>query len=91
MSSGRTQYRVWYSSVTFNSGKWTIYLDIALLVFLEDEESSEEENRRSEENVMFKNRATEGAFRILVRRHLNCNDEKFRPKIVFKLGLPVLF
>ncbi|KAL4132684.1 hypothetical protein QTP88_009802 [Uroleucon formosanum] len=63
-------------------------LDIALLVFLDDEESSEDENNRLEESVMFKNRETEGAFQILVRRHLQCNDEKFRQ--YFRLT-PVLF
>ncbi|XP_050520804.1 uncharacterized protein LOC126894103 [Daktulosphaira vitifoliae] len=63
-------------------------LDIALLVCLDDEESSEDENNRLEESVMFKNRETEGAFQILVRRHLQCNDEKFRQ--YFRLT-PVLF
>lgn len=63
-------------------------LDVALFVFLEDEESSEDEKNRSEESVMFKNCTTEGAFQILVRRHLHCNDEKFRQ--YFRLT-PVLF
>ncbi|GFX64649.1 DDE Tnp4 domain-containing protein [Trichonephila clavipes] len=52
-------------------------LDVALLLYLEDEQSSEEENR-SEESELFKNRSSEGAFQILVFRHLHCNDEKFR-------------
>ncbi|GFS99817.1 DDE Tnp4 domain-containing protein [Trichonephila clavipes] len=35
---------------------------------LEDEQSSKEENNRSEENELFKNRSSEGAFQILVRQ-----------------------
>ncbi|GFY29166.1 hypothetical protein TNCV_4722941 [Trichonephila clavipes] len=62
-------------------------LDVALLLYLEDEQSSEEENR-SEESELFKNRSSEGAFQILVCRHLHCNDEKFRQ--YFRLT-PVLF
>lgn len=53
-------------------------LDLAILVYLEDEESSEDENHRLEESALFKNRVTEGAFQILVCRHLHFNDEKFR-------------
>ncbi|GFY59155.1 DDE Tnp4 domain-containing protein [Trichonephila inaurata madagascariensis] len=62
-------------------------LDVALVMYLEDEQSSEEESR-SEESELFKNRSSEGAFEILVRRHLHCNDEKFRQ--YFRLT-PVLF
>ncbi|GFX07295.1 protein ALP1-like [Trichonephila clavipes] len=62
-------------------------LDVALLLYLEDEQSSSEENR-SEESELFKNRSSEGAFQILVCRHLHCNDEKFRQ--YFRLT-PVLF
>ncbi|GFU02559.1 DDE Tnp4 domain-containing protein [Trichonephila clavipes] len=60
---------------------------VALLLYLEDEQSSEEENR-SEESELFQNRSSEGAFQILVCRHLPCNDEKFRQ--YFRLT-PVLF
>jgi len=52
-------------------------LDIALLVYLNDEESSKDEKNRLEESVMFKNHDTEGAFQILVRHHLHFNAEKF--------------
>ncbi|GFU22943.1 uncharacterized protein TNCV_3946281 [Trichonephila clavipes] len=61
-------------------------LDVALLLYLEDEQSSEE--NRSEESELFKNRSSEGTFQILVCRHLHCNDEKFRQ--YFRLT-PVLF
>jgi len=40
--------------------------------YLNDEESSEDEKNRLEVSAMFKNRGTEGAFQILVRRHLRC-------------------
>ncbi|GFR15264.1 hypothetical protein TNCT_82001 [Trichonephila clavata] len=40
-------------------------LDIALIMYLEDEQLSEEESR-SEESELFKNRPSEGAFQILV-------------------------
>lgn len=63
-------------------------LDLALLVYLEDEQSSEDENNRMEESDLYKSRTTEGVFEILVRRHLYCNDEKFRE--YFRLT-PVLF
>ncbi|GFY79114.1 hypothetical protein TNIN_209171 [Trichonephila inaurata madagascariensis] len=56
-------------------------LDVALVMYLEDEQSSEE-------SELFKNRSSEGAFQILVHRHLHCNDEKFRQ--YFRLT-PVLF
>ncbi|GFU65351.1 uncharacterized protein TNCV_2836611 [Trichonephila clavipes] len=62
-------------------------LDVALLLYLEDEQSSSEENH-SEESELFKNRSSEGVFQILVCRHLHCNDEKFRQ--YFRLT-PVLF
>ncbi|GFY60565.1 hypothetical protein TNIN_231141 [Trichonephila inaurata madagascariensis] len=52
-------------------------LDVALVMYLEDEQSSEEESR-SEESELFKNRSSEGVFQILVCRHLHCNDEEFR-------------
>ncbi|GFR15942.1 DDE Tnp4 domain-containing protein [Trichonephila clavata] len=52
-------------------------LDVALIMYLEDEQSSEEESR-SEESELFTNRPSEGYFQILVRSHLHCNDEKFR-------------
>ncbi|GFR17140.1 hypothetical protein TNCT_460491 [Trichonephila clavata] len=63
-------------------------LDVALLIYLEDEQPSEEESNRSEENELFKNRSSEGAFEILVRRHLHYNEEKLRQ--YFRLT-PVLF
>ena len=63
-------------------------LDLALLIFLEDEESSEDEKKRLEASDIFKRRATEGAYEILVCRHLHCNEEKFRE--YFRLT-PVLF
>ncbi|VVC46182.1 Hypothetical protein CINCED_3A008225 [Cinara cedri] len=53
-------------------------LEIASLIYLDDEESSEDKKNHLEESVMFKKRKTEGLFQILVRRHLHCNDEKFR-------------
>ncbi|GFR02965.1 hypothetical protein TNCT_140601 [Trichonephila clavata] len=56
-------------------------LDVALLIYFEDEQSSEEENK------LFKNRSSEGAFEILVR-HLNWNEEKFRQYFCLR---PVLF
>ncbi|GFY43770.1 hypothetical protein TNIN_192621 [Trichonephila inaurata madagascariensis] len=62
-------------------------LDVALVMYLEDEQSSEEESR-SEESELFKNRSSAGAFQILVHRHFQCNDEKFRQ--YFRLT-PVLF
>ncbi|GFY37600.1 hypothetical protein TNIN_414991 [Trichonephila inaurata madagascariensis] len=55
-------------------------LDVALVMSLEDEQSSEE-------SELFKNRSSEGAFQILVRRHLHCNDEKFRQYFRLKLVL----
>ncbi|GFV81209.1 uncharacterized protein TNCV_4772371 [Trichonephila clavipes] len=61
-------------------------LDVALILYLEDKQSSSEENL-SEESELFKNRSSEGAFQILVRRHLHCNDKKFK---YFRLT-PVLF
>ncbi|GFY40447.1 hypothetical protein TNIN_189431 [Trichonephila inaurata madagascariensis] len=60
-------------------------LDVALVMYLEDEHSSEES--RSEESKLFKNRS-EGAFQILVRLHLHGNDEKFRQYFCLT---PVLF
>lgn len=53
-------------------------LDLALLIYLEDDLSSEEENSRIAEDDLFKFRDTEGAFEILVRRHLLSNEDKFR-------------
>jgi hypothetical protein len=50
-------------------------LDLTVLICLEDEESSEEESKESD---IFKSRATEGAYEILIRHHLHCNEEKFR-------------
>lgn len=44
--------------------------------------------KRSKESEIFRNRATEGAFKILVRRHLHCNEERF--KQYFRLT-PALF
>lgn len=50
-------------------------LDVTLLVYWEDEESSEDEEKdRLDESGMFKNRITGCAFQILTRRHLHCND-----------------
>ena len=63
-------------------------LDLATIIFLEDEESSEDENFRSKESEMFKSRYEEGAFFNLVRRHLYSNDEKFRQYFRFT---PLLF
>lgn len=63
-------------------------LDLALLIFLEDEQSSEDDTERLEASDIFKRRATEGAYEILVRRHLHYNEDKFRE--YFRLT-PVLF
>ena len=52
-------------------------LDLALLIYLEDE-LSEEENSRMAEDDLFKSRGTEGAFEILIRLRLLTNEEKFR-------------
>lgn len=52
-------------------------LDLALFIFLEDEESSEDDMERSEARAIFKRRTTEGAYEILVRRHLSGNENKF--------------
>ncbi|GFW90579.1 uncharacterized protein TNCV_566171 [Trichonephila clavipes] len=41
-------------------------LDVALILYLEDEQSSSEESR-SEESELFKNMSSEGAFQILYR------------------------
>ncbi|GFT69263.1 uncharacterized protein TNCV_2254091 [Trichonephila clavipes] len=57
--------------VTYDPGKF--YCDVR--VPFNDEQSSSEENR-SEESELFKNRFSEGAFQILERRHLHCNDER---------------
>jgi hypothetical protein len=43
-------------------------LDLAILVCLEDEESSEEETRAQECDI-YKKRETEGAYEILIVRH----------------------
>jgi hypothetical protein len=63
-------------------------LDLELLIFLEDEQSSEDNTECLEASDIFKRRATEGAYEILVRRHLHCNEDKFRE--YFRLT-PVLF
>lgn len=65
-------------------------LDLALLIFFEDEaSSSEEENsNNSKQSEMFKKRDTEGAYEILICRHLHHNETKFRE--YFRLT-PVLF
>lgn len=63
-------------------------LDLAMIIFLEGECSSEEETKRSEESEIFKKRKTEGVYEILICRHLQTNDEKFRQ--YFRLT-PVLF
>jgi hypothetical protein len=55
---------------------------------LEDKESSEHDTERLEASDIFKRRATDGAYEILVRRHLHCNEDKFRK--YFPLT-PVLF
>lgn len=64
--------------------------DLALVIFLEDEESSssDEETKRSQESEMFKKRKSEGVYEILIRRHLQASDVKFRE--YFRLT-PVLF
>jgi hypothetical protein len=62
-------------------------LDLAILVCLEDEESSEEETRAQECDI-YKKRETEGAYEILIVRHLVPNDTKF--KEYFRLS-PELF
>jgi hypothetical protein len=62
--------------------------DIALLIYTEDEESSENENHRLEYYVLFKIRAAEGVFLILVRRHVHRNDEQFRQHFRWT---PILF
>ncbi|GFV37722.1 uncharacterized protein TNCV_2503601 [Trichonephila clavipes] len=56
-------------------------LDVALLLYLENEQSSEEENYLRIDLL-------KELFQILVCRHLHCNDEKFRQ--YFRLT-PVLF
>ena len=61
-------------------------IDGALLICMEDEESSDDD--RTEESEIFKRRSTEGAFQILVVRRLHCNQEKFRQ--YFRLT-PALF
>lgn len=64
-------------------------LDIALLVFIEDEESEEESDvSRESESNLFKKRTEEGAYQILICRHLHKNEKKFRE--CFRLT-PVLF
>lgn len=63
-------------------------LDLAIIIYLEDELSSEEENSRMKEDDLFKARGTEGSFEILVSRHLKSNEEKFRE--YFRLT-PLLF
>jgi hypothetical protein len=62
-------------------------LDLAILVCLEDEESSEEETRGQESDI-YKRRDTEGAYEILMVRDLVPNDTKF--KEYFRLS-PELF
>lgn len=63
--------------------------DLAMIVFLEAEESSsEEEAKRSKECEIFKKRRSEGVYEILICRHLQTNDVKFRQ--YFRLT-PVLF
>lgn len=63
-------------------------LDLALLIYLEDEESSNDETEYPEIDNIFKRRNKEGVYEILVRRHLYSNEEKFRE--YFRLT-PVLF
>lgn len=53
-------------------------IDVALVIILEEEESSEEETQRNAESELFKKRKDEGAFEILVCRHLFQNENKFR-------------
>ena len=60
-------------------------VDKALLICLEDEESSDEE--RSKESDIFKSRCEEGAFQILVVCRLYCNEEKFREYFRSTTGL----
>nr|CAH7738997.1 unnamed protein product [Callosobruchus chinensis] len=62
-------------------------LDVALLVVLDGEDSEEEKHRRSESDL-FKKRSIEGAYQILICRHLYTNDNKFRE--YFRLT-PALF
>lgn len=62
--------------------------DLALAIFLEDEESSSEDEKRRSTSDLFKHRSTEGTFEILVCRHLQTNEDKF--KEYFRLT-PVLF
>lgn len=62
-------------------------LDVALLVVLNGEESEEDIHRRSESDL-FKKRTAEGAYQILICRHLYTNENKFRE--YFRLT-PVLF
>ncbi|KAK9738866.1 hypothetical protein QE152_g9459 [Popillia japonica] len=62
-------------------------LDLAILIGLEDEESSEEETRRQESDI-YRTQETEGAYEILIIRHLVPNDTKF--KEYFRLS-PELF
>lgn len=43
-------------------------VEVALLILLEDEESSEDEVQRKSESELFRKRADEGAYKILVCR-----------------------
>ena len=49
-------------------------LDLALLIYLEDEQSSDDERERADVSEIFKRRTTEGTYEILVRRHLQSNN-----------------
>nr|CAH7761364.1 unnamed protein product [Callosobruchus chinensis] len=62
-------------------------LDVALLVVLDGEDSEEEKHRRSESDL-FKKRSIEGAYQILICRHLYTNENRFRE--YFRLT-PALF
>nr|CAH7764265.1 unnamed protein product [Callosobruchus chinensis] len=62
-------------------------LDVALLVVLDGEDSEEEKHRRSESDL-FKKRSIEGAYQILICRHLYTNENKLRE--YFRLT-PALF
>lgn len=64
------------------------YFDVALVIILEEEESSEEETQREPESELFKKRREEGAYQILVCRHLFNNENKFREYLRLT---PILF
>ncbi|GFS94753.1 hypothetical protein NPIL_509781 [Nephila pilipes] len=63
-----------------NNGReeWIIKTRLFNNIFGRKEQSLDDERNYLEESEMFKNQAIEGAFQILVRWQLHCNNEKFR-------------